>query len=77
MMGAQSEFAYRFQEFLFYAGPIVQILYWITLAVAAIAAVVLLKRWIDFLTGAAVSAAEEGARSPERPAPVNVDEFVE
>ena len=77
MVGAQSEFAYRFQEFVFYAGPIVQILYWVTLAVAAVVAVVLLKRWVDFQTGAATSAAEEDVRSSERSAPVNVDEFVE
>ncbi len=77
MMGAQSEFAFRFQEFLFYAGPIVQLLYWIALSVSAIVAVVLLKRWVAFQMGTVSPAAEDGAHASERSAPVNVDEFVE
>jgi len=77
MMGTQSEFAYRFQELIFYAGPIVQLLYWIVLSISAIVAVVLLKRWVAFQTGATGPAAEDSAHASEGQAPVNVDGFVE
>ena len=77
MRGAQSEFAVRFQEFVFYAGPIVQILYWLVVAVAAVAAVALLKRWVDHQTGAARPAADDAAVPAERAPAINVDEFVE
>ncbi len=73
-IGAQSEFAVAFQEFIYYAGPIVQILYWVVLAASAVYAVLLFKRLVEFKAGgAAAPGRAEG--SPERP--VSVEEFVE
>lgn len=73
MVGAQSGFAVAFQEFIYYAGPIVQILYWVVLAVAAIYAVVLLKRLVDHKTGGVATKAADTVTGE----PVRVDEFVE
>ncbi|MBS3956545.1 MAG: hypothetical protein KGZ40_03310 [Clostridiales bacterium] len=77
MIGAQSDFAVRFQEFVFYAGPIVQMLYWIVVAGAALYAVLLLRRHMSahFAGGKELPGA---SRSPApETAPVSVDEFVE
>lgn len=82
MIGAQSGFEATFQEFIFYAGPIIQLAYWVTMIVAALWAVTLFKRWVDFGTGSAKSASGANtpvmdAAAPARPDTPSVDEFVE
>ena len=54
---APSGFEQQFQEFIFYAGPIIQLVYWLAMIVAAIWAVTLLKRWVDFQVGDADASA--------------------
>jgi len=75
-----------FEQFVYYAGPIVQLLYWSVLIVASLWAVILFKRWVDFQTGAKAesSAATLGGVLPPSGAPeaspstqVDVDRFVE
>jgi hypothetical protein len=80
MVGATGGFEAQFQEFVYYAGPIVQLLYWIVLMAAAVWAVLLFKRWVDFQTGAkrgdtATPAQDDSAGRTSTP--INVDEFVE
>ncbi len=82
MIGAQSGFEATFQEFIFYAGPVIQLAYWATMIVVALWAVTLFKRLVDFKTGADKSApgAETpvvDAAAPARPDKPSVDEFVE
>jgi hypothetical protein len=82
MVGVQSGFEVAFQEVIYYAGPIIQLGYWLVMIVAALWAVTLFKRWVDFQTGAggpgddAAAAADVPApAAPEKP--VSVEEFVE
>ena len=85
MVGAQSGFEAAFQEFVYYAGPVIQLAYWLVMIVAALWAVVLFKRWVDFQTGAGktegASESPAGASAPvtamSQDKPVSVDEFVE
>ncbi len=82
-VGPQSGFDVVFQEVVYYAGPIIQLGYWLVMIVAALWAVVLLKRWVDFQTGAsrpadtpAPGAPAARSASPSEKA-ISVDEFVE
>jgi len=84
MVGAQSGFEVAFQEFVFYAGPAIQLTYWLVMIVAALWAVTLFKRWVDFQTGAGRGAETADTPDPVAPAatpasekPVSVEEFVE
>ncbi|MCL4079358.1 hypothetical protein MX659_07150 [Coriobacteriia bacterium Es71-Z0120] len=63
-----------FEQFVYYAGPIIQMLYWIVMAVAAVSAVLLLKRWVDHATRDA-SASGDGAEADEPT--VDIEPFVE
>ncbi|MDO8987919.1 MAG: hypothetical protein Q7V14_06825 [Coriobacteriia bacterium] len=73
-----------FQKVVYYAGPILQISLWIVMMVAAIYAVVLFKRLVDFQTGAK-KAAEADAVAPEadntkkdkKSDAIRVEDFVE
>ncbi|MBE0418481.1 MAG: hypothetical protein IBX63_12075 [Coriobacteriia bacterium] len=84
-IGAQSGLEVAFQEVIYYAGPIVQLGYWLVMIVAALWAVTLFKRWVDFQTCANGTAEEAGrtgaAAAPAAPAapekPVSIEEFVE
>ena len=84
MVGAQSGFEVAFQEFVFYAGPAIQLTYWLVMIVAALWAVTLFKRWVDFQTGVGRGVETADAPDPVVPAaapasekPVSVEEFVE
>lgn len=85
-VGATSGFDVWFQEFVFYAGPIIQLLFWLAMIVAAFWAVMLFKRLVDFQTGSRTAAVDEPvaldsepatkAEKPAKPA-IDVEEFVE
>lgn len=84
MVGTQSGFEVAFQEFVFYAGPAIQLTYWLVMIVAALWAVTLFKRWVDFQTGAGRNVESPDVPAPVGPAaaptsekPVSVEEFVE
>ncbi|MFU8891865.1 MAG: hypothetical protein ACNA76_09520, partial [Anaerosomatales bacterium] len=81
-IGVQSGFEAAFQEFVFYAGPIIQLAYWLVMIVAALWAVTLFKRWVEYQTGVKADAVDAalptGATTPTAPATsISVDEFVE
>lgn len=85
-VGPQSGFDVAFQEFVFYAGPIIQLTYWLVMIVAVLWAVTLFKRWVDHQIGVradepAHDAASSGASATPPTAasqkPISVDEFVE
>ncbi|MDT8434256.1 MAG: hypothetical protein RQ731_05820 [Anaerosomatales bacterium] len=78
-VGAQSGFEVAFQEFVFYAGPIIQLAYWLVMIVAALWAVTLFKRWVEYQTGVKADAAgtDAGSAPTATATPVSVDEFVE
>ena len=81
-IGAQSSFEVAFQEFVYYAGPIIQLAYWLAMIVAALWAVTLFKRWVEFQTSAKADVAESAlpavATAPAAPAKaISIDEFVE
>ena len=93
MMAAPSGFEAQFQEFMYYAGSIFQLLYYAILPLVAIWAVLLFKRMVDFRTGsgkfanagaveaAASSAAEEtsddAGTAAAESTPIKVEKFVE
>lgn len=64
-------FQAAFTSFMYYAGPIVQIVFWVVLAAAAVWACVIFKRYVDFVTG--------GSKPAIKPAekPVDVEQFVD
>lgn len=77
---AAGGFAMRFEQVMFYLGPIVQVLYWTVISVCAVAAVRLLKRWVDHATSRGEAAAStevrastEGPIEPE----IDIEPFVE
>ncbi len=71
---AAGGFAMRFEQVMFYLGPIVQVLYWTVISVCAVAAVRLLKRWVDHATsGEGAAASGETPGEPE----VDIEPFVE
>ncbi|MDA3936439.1 MAG: hypothetical protein PF636_06190 [Actinomycetota bacterium] len=51
MVGASSDFASKFNEFMFYVGPSLQLLYWIVIAAASVFAALQFKRYVDFIVG--------------------------
>ncbi|MBA4371031.1 MAG: hypothetical protein C0418_05585 [Coriobacteriaceae bacterium] len=69
---AGSGFQIQFQQFIFYAGSIVQLLYYVAMPAVAVMAYLQFKRWVD----AQVPAVEKPAALAED-ASVSVDEFVE
>lgn len=71
---ATNGFAEGFQKFVYYAGPIVQMLYWIVVAAAAVWAVLLLKRWVDHVTS---RGQEAGVGQTADEPTVDVEPFVE
>jgi len=74
MIGAApTGFEQQFQQFVYYAGPILQLVYWLAMIVAALWAVALFKRWVEFQTGAAGGEAVDAEVSS---AGVKVDEAV-
>ncbi|MDY0087805.1 MAG: hypothetical protein RBS78_04575 [Coriobacteriia bacterium] len=87
MIGAQSGVEAAFQEFVYYAGPILQLLYWLTMVVAALWAVLLFKRWVEFQTAQDSGAAKEatvretldakGSVQDRVETMISVDEFVD
>lgn len=91
MIGAPSGFEAAFQEFVYYAGPALQLAYWLTMIVVSVCALVLFKRWVEFQTAESKGAAKakdlsESISDPEQPATssssatgatISVDEFVD
>lgn len=75
---APAGFEAQFQNFVYYAGPIIQLLFWTVMIVAAIWAVLLFKRWVDFNTknadAAVIPAPPEEKAKRE---PIQIEEFVE
>jgi len=81
-----SGFEAQFQQFVYYAGPILQITLWLVMIVVAIYAVVLFKRLVDFQTGAKKVADAPVLAAPVAPAEekkakkedaIKIEEFVE
>jgi len=81
-----SAFEAQFQQFVYYAGPILQITMWIVMIVVAIYAVVLFKRLVDFQTGGGKKADDVVTVAPSLPAEekkakkedaIKIEEFVE
>ncbi len=70
-------FQLKFQEAMYYIGPISQVLYWLGMLLFVGYAVVQYKRWVNFQMGVGRS----GKLAAEKPATVDeavrVDEFVE
>lgn len=68
-------FAMQFDQVMFYVGPIAQVLYWAIVSACAVAAVRLLKRWVDHVTNMRGAAAvdSEAQGEPE----VDIEPFVE
>jgi len=64
-----------FESFVYYAGPIVQLLYWVVMMVVAVWAVVLFKRLVDHKIARHTRPAETGA-AESAPA-LDIDQFVE
>lgn len=90
MIGAPSGFEAGFQEFVYYAGPVLQLAYWLTMIVASLWAVTLLKRWVEHQTKQRVEALKPqdsrealAGEGPLRGRPsagdtaISVDEFVD
>lgn len=87
MVAATSGFEMFWQNYvLLYGAPILQMVLWAVQVFVFIYAVMLLKRWVDFATGAneakenapaasSGSAAATPAKGTDEP--INVDEFVE
>jgi hypothetical protein len=61
-----------FQNFMYFAGPIMQVVFWLVLGVCAIWACLIFKRYVDFMSGAV---SEEMSKPAEKP--VSVEEFVD
>ncbi len=79
-VGAPSAFDLWFQSFVAYAGPILNLLFWVVMMVAVIWAVMLFKRLVDFQTGAAKpseGATEIASTTKEGGAAIDIEEFVE
>ena len=77
-----SGFEAQFQTFVNYAGPIVQLLYWIAIAFAAVWAAYQLKRWVDAQVAAKQALAEQpeapaAAEKKTKPEAIKVEDFVE
>ena len=80
-----SGFEAQFQQFVYYAGPILQIALWLVMIVVAIYAVLLFKRLVDFQTGAGkadevvvpVETKVIEAKKANREDAVKIEEFVE
>ncbi|MDP2232179.1 MAG: hypothetical protein Q8K89_00970 [Actinomycetota bacterium] len=73
-----------FRKVVYYAGPILQISLWIVMMVAAIYAVVLFKRLVDFQTGAkntveadAIAPQAGKAKKDKKADAIRVEDFVE
>ena len=64
-----------FDRFVYYAGPIVQLLYWVVMAAVAVWAVLLLKRFVDHKV--AKHTAHAPAPTPESRPTISIDEFVD
>ncbi len=77
MMGAPTGFEAQFQQFVYYAGPIIQLLYWAVMIVAALWAVYLFKRWVDFQVGSGEEGAPESSDVESSAGSVDVEEFVD
>lgn len=78
---APTAFELWFQEFVAYAGPIMNLLYWLVMIIAALWAVMLFKRLVDFKTGVAQSGDDAPAASKTvakgKTETVDIEEFVE
>lgn len=76
---APTAFELWFQEFVAYVGPIMNLLYWLVMIIAALWAVMLFKRLVDFKTGVASGddALEAGTSTEASSETVDIEEFVE
>lgn len=81
---APSGFDAMFQQVVYYAGPILQISLWIVMMVAAIYAVILFKRLVDFQTGAnkaielnAIAPQADQAKKDKKSDAIKIEDFVE
>jgi|GEM_PF-1388526 len=86
MVGASSQFAADFNEFMYYAGPILQLMYWIIIAVAAVFAAWQFKRYVDHVVGGKSArsargvedaAASESGQVASDKTEIDIDKFVE
>lgn len=85
---AASGFEAQFQQFIYYAGPVLQIALWLVVIFCSIYAVLLFKRLVDFQTGkvqateSAVETKGEGdtgseTKKAKKDEAIKVEEFVE
>ena len=77
MVGASAGgFEAQFQEIIFYIGPVLQLVYWLAMIVAAIWAVMLFKKWVEFQIGDS-GADASGKSTKSADDSIKVEEFVE
>lgn len=83
---AASGFEAQFQQFIYYAGPVLQIALWLVMIFCAIYAVLLFKRLVDFQTGKAEkvetvveakTAEATETKKAKKDDAIKVEEFVE
>lgn len=82
-----SGFEAQFQQFVYYAGPMLQIALWLVMIFAAIYALVLFKRLVDFQTGGGKTSSDKAAsvsaevtaepKKAKKDDAIKVEEFVE
>jgi hypothetical protein len=70
-------FQMKFQEVMYYVGPISQVLYWLGMLLFVGYAVVQYKRWVNFQLGIGRSGQLNTEKSAKSTEPIKVDEFVE
>ena len=69
-----STFQQQFQEFMFYAGPIVQILFWVIVAGSILYAAIQFKRLVDAHVSEAAALAEMASDMEAEESSVGTDE---
>jgi hypothetical protein len=83
MLGGPTGFEAQFQEFMFYAGSIAQLLYYAVLPIVAIWAVLVFKRLVDHKTSTASDESstdvlvDDDAAPKASDRPIQVEKFVE
>ncbi|MDP2401698.1 MAG: hypothetical protein Q8M66_06940 [Actinomycetota bacterium] len=83
MLGGPTGFEAQFQEFMFYAGSIAQLLYYAVLPIVAIWAVLVFKRLVDHKTSSGVDESADvytgidASLDATTEQPIKVEKFVE
>ncbi len=73
MLGPES----GFEQVIYYVGPIVQLLFWVVMAVCALWAVLLFKRYVDHVTGGRTDGEKPAVSVDAAQEPIDIEPFVE